>query len=97
MSEEGNSACLSRCSGGLRPLVELCVEPEELECAFGIMCLQVMVADTGVDEIIRGTDGGETEGGGEPKRRRQKTHVNKDTAINAIKNLNLAHGLKMSE
>ena len=31
------------------------------------------------------------------KRRRQKTHVNKDTAINAIKNLNLAHGLKMSE
>ena len=26
-SEEGNSACLSRCSGGLRPLVELCVEP----------------------------------------------------------------------
>ena len=24
-SEEGNSACLSRCSGGLRPLVELCV------------------------------------------------------------------------
>ena len=31
------------------------------------------------------------------KRRRQQTHVNKDTAINAIKNLNLAHGLKMSE
>ena len=27
LSEEGNSACLSRCSGGLRPLVELCVEP----------------------------------------------------------------------
>ena len=27
MSEEGNSACLSSCSGGLRPLVELCVEP----------------------------------------------------------------------
>ena len=26
-SEEGNSACLSRCSGGLRPLVELCVAP----------------------------------------------------------------------
>ena len=25
LSEEGNSACLSRCSGGLRPLVELCV------------------------------------------------------------------------
>ena len=25
-SEEGKSACLSRCSGGLRPLVELCVE-----------------------------------------------------------------------
>ena len=27
LSEEGNSACLSRCSGGLRPLVELSVEP----------------------------------------------------------------------
>ena len=27
MSEEWNSACLSSCSGGLRPLVELCVEP----------------------------------------------------------------------
>ena len=26
-SEEGNSAGLSSCSGGLRPLVELCVEP----------------------------------------------------------------------
>ena len=26
LSEEGNSACLSSCSGGLRPLVELCVE-----------------------------------------------------------------------
>ena len=26
-SEEGNSSCLSRCSWGLRPLVELCVEP----------------------------------------------------------------------
>ena len=25
-SEGGKSACLSRCSGGLRPLVELCVE-----------------------------------------------------------------------
>ena len=24
LSEEGNSACLARCSGGLRPLVELC-------------------------------------------------------------------------
>ena len=27
MAEEGNSASLSRCSGGLRPLVKLCVEP----------------------------------------------------------------------
>ena len=27
LSEEGNPACLSSCSGGLRPLVELCVEP----------------------------------------------------------------------
>ena len=27
LSEEGNPACLSSCSGGLRPLVDLCVEP----------------------------------------------------------------------
>ena len=27
LSEEWNSSCLSSCSGGLRPLVELCVEP----------------------------------------------------------------------
>ena len=27
LSEEGNSACLSRCSGGLSPLVPLCVPP----------------------------------------------------------------------
>ena len=27
LSEEGNPACLSSCSGGHRPLVELCVEP----------------------------------------------------------------------
>ena len=30
LSEEGKSACLSSCSGGLRPLVELCVEPAGL-------------------------------------------------------------------
>ena len=30
MSEEGDSAGLSSCSGGLRPLVELCVEPAGL-------------------------------------------------------------------
>ena len=30
MSEEGNPAGLSSCSGGLRPLVELCVEPAGL-------------------------------------------------------------------
>ena len=30
MAEEGNPACLSSCSGGLRPLVELCVEPAGL-------------------------------------------------------------------
>ena len=30
VSEEGNPAGLSSCSGGLRPLVELCVEPEGL-------------------------------------------------------------------
>ena len=33
----------------------------------GIMCLQVMVTDTGIDEIIKGMDGEETEGGGEPR------------------------------
>ena len=27
LSEERNPACLSSCLGGLRPLVELCVEP----------------------------------------------------------------------
>ena len=27
LSEQGNSACLSSCSGGLRPLVVLCGEP----------------------------------------------------------------------
>ena len=30
LSEDGNPACLSSCSGGLRPLVELCVEPAVL-------------------------------------------------------------------
>ena len=30
LSEEGNPAGLSSCSGGLRPLVELCVEPTGL-------------------------------------------------------------------
>ena len=30
LSEEGNPAGLSSCSGGLRPLVELCVEPAGL-------------------------------------------------------------------
>ena len=29
-AEEGNPAGLSSCSGGLRPLVELCVEPAGL-------------------------------------------------------------------
>ena len=29
-SEEGNPACLSSCSGGLRPLVELCFQPAGL-------------------------------------------------------------------
>lgn len=42
-------------------------EKEELKCAFGILGLQVRVADIGVDEIIRGMDGEETEGGGEPR------------------------------
>ena len=30
LSEEGNPACLSSCSGGLRPLVELCFQPAGL-------------------------------------------------------------------
>ena len=38
-SEEGNPAGLSSCSGGLRPLVELCVEPA---CVFG-QCTGVSV------------------------------------------------------
>ena len=45
LSEEGNPAGLSSCSGGLRPLVELCVEPAGFaddargwQCPF-VLCL----------------------------------------------------------
>ena len=33
LSEEGNSACLSRCSGGLRPLVQLCGRRSLVGCS----------------------------------------------------------------
>ena len=47
LSEEGNSTFLSSCSGGLRPLVELCVEPAGLcgrcsmECHFSIQMFSI--------------------------------------------------------
>lgn len=33
----------------------------------GILCLQVVLVHTGVDEIIKGMNGEETEGGEEPR------------------------------
>ena len=39
LSEEGNSACLSCCSGGFRPLIEHCVEP----AGFSVGCTGVSV------------------------------------------------------
>ena len=49
-SEEGNSACLSSCSGGLRPLVELCVEPAGLcgRCPGVAVPLRVVPSPTGL-------------------------------------------------
>ena len=39
LSEEGKSACLPRCSGGIRPLVELCLELRVFPCdARGCQC-----------------------------------------------------------
>ena len=50
LSEEGNPAGLSRCSGGLRPLVELCVEPAGLcgRCTGVAVPLRVVPSPTGL-------------------------------------------------
>ena len=50
LSEEGNSACLSRCSGGLRPLFELCVEPTGFSrrCTGVSVPLRVVPSPTGL-------------------------------------------------
>ena len=50
LSEEGNSACLSRCSGGLRPLFELCVEPAGVSkrCTGVSVPLRVVPSPTGL-------------------------------------------------
>ena len=50
LSEEGNPACLSSCSGGLRPLVELCVEPAGLcgRCTGVAVPLPVVPSPTGL-------------------------------------------------
>ena len=50
LSEEGNPAGLSSCSGGLRPLVELCVEPAGLcgRCTGVAVPLRVVPSATGL-------------------------------------------------
>ena len=50
LSEEGNSVCLSRSSGGLRPLVELCVEPAgvSVQCTVESVPLHVVPSPTGL-------------------------------------------------
>ena len=50
MSEEGNPAGLSSCSGGLRPLVELCVEPAGFsgQCTGLSVPLRVVPSPTGL-------------------------------------------------
>ena len=50
LSEEGNSACLSSCSGGLRPLFELCVEPTGVSgrCTGVSVPLRVVPSPTGL-------------------------------------------------
>lgn len=50
LSEEGNPAGLSSCSGGLRPLVELCVEPAGLcgRCTGVAVPLRVVPSPTGL-------------------------------------------------
>ena len=49
-TEEGNPAGLSSCSGGLRPLVELCVEPSGLcgRCTGVAVPLRVVPSPTGL-------------------------------------------------
>ena len=50
LSEEGNPACLLSCSGGLRPLVELCVEPagDCRRCTGVAVPLRVVPSPTGL-------------------------------------------------
>ena len=50
LSEEGNSACLSSCSGGLRPLIVLCVEPAGVsgQCTGVSVPLRVVPSPTGL-------------------------------------------------
>ena len=50
LSEEGNPAGLSSCSGGFRPLVELCVEPAGLcgRCTGVAVPLRVVPSPTGL-------------------------------------------------
>ena len=50
LPEEGNSACLSSCSGGLRPLVVLCVEPAGVSelCTGVSVPLRVVPSPTGL-------------------------------------------------
>ena len=50
LSEERNSACLLRCSGGLRPLVRLCVEPVGVygRCTGVAVPLRVVPSPTGL-------------------------------------------------
>ena len=50
VSEEGNPACLSSCSGGLRPLVKLCVDPAGLcrRCTGVALPLRVVPSPTGL-------------------------------------------------
>ena len=50
LSKEGNSACVSRCSGGLRPLFELCVKPAGVseQCTGVSVPLRVVPSPTGL-------------------------------------------------
>ena len=62
LSEEGNPACLSSCSGGHRPLVELCVEPAGLSgrCTGMSMPLRSVPSPTGLPSK-RGTSSGSSQ------------------------------------
>ena len=56
LSEEGNSACLSSCSGGLQPLVELCVAPAGVSgrCTGVTVSLRVVPSPTGLPSSLWG-------------------------------------------